>query len=327
MDQTVNMNPANLTVAVIGFGTMGQGIAQNFAEAKAIVRVVDRNTDAWPAGRKQILANLQIAKSHNLLEDEPADVVNRITGFSWDDLNKATDGCTLVVETVPEILNAKKEVFAALDKLPEDVLIGSNTSSFTVSQMTEHMATASRVAGMHYFNPAHVIPAVEIHHGEKTTDKTIDTIMSIMHSIGKVPVRVRKEIPGFIINRLTGALEREIDLLLDEGIVSPHDLDAAVKASLGFRLACIGPMEAEDFIGLDTAYRVSNNVYKGLSNATEASEELGEKVERGELGVKSGKGWYDYTGIPLSETFAKRDQKLLAQLALYRAAQNPKGEE
>lgn len=319
----MTMNPADLTAVVIGFGTMGQGIAQNFAQAGMQVRVVDRNTEAWPAGREQIFANLQVAKAHDLLEDDPADVIDRITGFSWGDLSSATNGCSLVIETVPEVLDIKREVFSALDSLPIEVLIGSNTSSFTVSQMTDHMTTASRVVGVHYFNPAHVIPAVEIHHGKDTSDQSIDSMIEIMQSVGKVPVRVRKEIPGFIINRLTGALEREIDLLLDQGIVSPHDLDAAVKASLGFRLACIGPMEAEDFIGLDTAYRVSNNVYKGLSNATEASVELGEKVERGELGVKSGKGWYDYTGVPLADTFAKRDRKLLAQLALYRAAQNP----
>ena len=312
------------TVAVIGFGTMGQGIAQNFAEAGSVVRVVDLDTDALPRGLAQISANLCVAERHDLVQD-PASIVARITGYAWGSLRQAVEDAELVIESVPEILDVKKEVFAALDDLPDDVLIGSNTSSFTVSQLAEGMATAARVVGVHYFNPAHLIPAVEIHHGSETSAIAIERIIAIMNGVGKVPVRVRKEIPGFIINRLTGALEREIDLLLDEGIVSPQDLDAAVKASLGFRLACIGPMEAEDFIGLDTAYRVSNNVYKGLSNATEASAELGEKVERGELGVKSGKGWYDYTGIPLAETFAKRDKKLLAQLALYRAARKSEG--
>ena len=308
------------TVSVVGFGTMGQGIAQNFAEAGLDVRVVDRDTEVLTRGLAQVLANLRVAEGHGLVQD-PASVAARITGYSGGDLCQAMDGAELVIETVPEILDVKKEVFAALDDLPQGVLIGTNTSSFTVSQLTEGMVTPARVVGVHYFNPAHVIPAVEIHHGSETSDGAIERMIAIMDRVGKVPVRVRKEVPGFIINRLTGALEREIDFLLDEGIVSPRDLDAAVKASLGFRLACIGPMEAEDFIGLDTAYRVSNNVYKGLSNATEASAELGEKVERGELGVKSGKGWYDYTGIPLAETYAMRDRKLLAQLALYRAAQ------
>ena len=307
------------TVTVVGFGTMGQGIAQNFAEAGIDVRAVDRDTDALPRGQAQVLANLKVAKDHGLVDDPDA-IAARITGFGWDDLSTATHGAELVVETVPEVLEIKRDVFAALDTLPSDVLIGSNTSSFTVSEMTENMTTAERVVGLHYFNPAHVIPLVEIHHGQRTAPQAIDRMVAIMEGVGKKAVRVQKEIPGFIINRLTGALEREIDFLLDNGIVSPHDLDAAVKASFGFRLACIGPMEAEDFIGLDTAYRVSNNVYKGLSNATEASPELGEKVARGELGVKSGKGWYDYSGESLAETFAKRDAKLLAQLALYRAA-------
>lgn len=244
-----------------------------------------------------------------------------VSTFVFDDLDKATEGADLVVETVPEVLDIKTAVFAALDDLPPEVIIGSNTSSFTVSQMTEGMKTAERVVGLHYFNPAHLIPAVEIHHGSRTDPAAIDSLVEIMRRIGKMPVRVRKEIPGFIINRLTGALEREVDNLLDSGVVTPEDLDDAVNASFGFRLACIGPMEAEDFIGLDTAWRVSNNVYKGLSNATEASPELGEKVARGELGVKSGKGWYDYSGQTQDQIFARRDRKLIRQLAVWRANQ------
>lgn len=303
-------------VCVIGFGTMGIGIAQNFAEAGLSVNVVDRNEQALERGLEQIKANLLVAEEAGLVKK--TDIVHdRIKGFAWDKLDAAVMDVQLIVETVPEVLDIKKDVFAALDKLDESILIGSNTSSFTVSQMAAEMATSHRVVGLHYFNPAHLIPAVEIHHGKETSEDAIEEMIAFMTRVGKVPVRVRKEIPGFIINRLTGALEREIDLLLDEGIVSPEDLDAAVKASLGFRLACIGPMEAEDFIGLDTAYRVSNNVFKGLSNATQASDELGEKVERGELGVKSGKGWYDYSGQTKEEIFAKRDRKLLQQLALY----------
>jgi len=316
------MNPAISNVAVIGFGTMGQGIAQSFAEGGLTVRVVDQNPDAWVAGREQILANLQLAKSYQLITEQPADVVDRITGFTWDELNNATENCSLVIETVPELLEVKKEVFTALDSLPSDVIVGSNTSSFTVTQMTDHITTASRVVGVHYFNPAHLIPAVEIHHGSETSEQTILTVIDIMKQVGKLPVRVRKEVPGFIINRLTGAMEREVDFLLDNGVVTPEDLDAAVRASFGFRLACLGPMESEDFIGLDTAYRVSNNVYKGLSNATEATGGLADKVERGELGVKSGKGWYDYSGKTKAEVFAARDLKLMQQLALYKANNN-----
>lgn len=316
------------TVAVIGFGTMGLGIAQNFAEGGLNVHVVDRDADALKRGLTQIRGNLAIGQEQGVVDD-PDTIHARITGFTWDEFEAATTGIQLAVETVPEVMDIKKEVFARLDNLPPDILVGSNTSSFTVSQMTGDMTTADRVVGLHYFNPAHLIPAVEIHHGSKTSEDAITQMIAIMTRVGKVPVRVRKEIPGFIINRLTGALEREIDLLLEQGVVTPEDLDAAVKASLGFRLACIGPMEAEDFIGLDTAYRVSNNVFKDLSNATEASPELGEKVERGELGIKSGKGWYDYSQTTTEEVFAARDRKLLQQLALYKSntSRTPKAED
>jgi 3-hydroxyacyl-CoA dehydrogenase len=136
---------------------------------------------------------------------------------------------------------------------------------------------------------------------------------------------VQKEVPGFVINRLTGALEREVDFLLDEGVVSPEDLDKAVKASLGFRLACLGPMEAEDMIGLDVAARVSSNLFKVLSNATEPSPDLVEKVARGELGIKSGCGWYDYSGSSQATVLAERNTRLLHQLALFQHKNSDEG--
>lgn len=308
------------TVAVIGFGTMGLGIAQNFAEAGFGVRIVDRTQEALDRGMALLAANLALGAEAGLVPDPDA-VLARLTTFPQDQMSDATVGAQLVVETVPEVLDIKRTVFAALDELPTDVIIGSNTSSFTVTRLTEGMATPERVAGLHYFNPAHLIPAVEVHHGRATAPVTVETLIAVMKRAGKLPVRVRKEVPGFIINRLTGALEREIDYLLDNGVVTPEDLDAAVKASIGFRLACLGPMEAEDFIGLDTAFRVSNSVYKELSNADAATGGLGDKVERGELGVKSGKGWYDYADRTPEEIYADRDRKLLAQLALYRRKQ------
>lgn len=310
------------TVAVIGFGTMGLGIVQNFAEAGFAVRAIDQTREALNRAMGLLEASVTLSAQEGLIEDA-AGVFACVTPYLFDDRDDVLGDVDLVVETVPEVLDVKRELFATLDHLPSDVIIGSNTSSFTVTRMTEGMTTPERVVGLHYFNPAHLIPAVEIHHGEKTDPAAIDTLMAVMKRAGKLPVRVRKEVPGFIINRLTGALEREVDFLLDKGVVTPEDLDAAVKASLGFRLACLGPMEAEDFIGLDTAYRVSNAVFGGLSNASEASGGLGEKVERGELGVKSGKGWYDYSGMPTQEIFARRDRRLIRQLAVWRA--NRKG--
>ena len=143
----------------------------------------------------------------------------------------------------------------------------------------------------------------------------------LMIRTGKKPVMVQKTVPGFIINRLTGAMEREIDYLIDEGIVTPEDLDIAVKASYGFRLACMGPMAQEDLIGLDTSARVSANVFKLLSSKTEPSPVLLEKVKKGELGIKSGKGWYDYSGKTRDEVNDTINRRLLKQLALFRSVE------
>ncbi len=308
------------SVAVIGFGTMGLGIVQSFAETGFSVWAVDQNQEALDRGLALLDANLAQGAAAGLI-DEPETVRARVATVAYEALESATEGCQLVIETVPELLDVKHAVFGDLDRLPRSVLIGSNTSSFTVTQLTQGMTTPERVVGLHYFNPAHLIPAVEVHHGEATACEAIESLMEIMRRAGKAPVRVRKEVPGFIINRLTGAMEREVDYLLDNGVVTPEDLDAAVKASFGFRLACLGPMEAEDFIGLDTAYRVSNNVFKGLSNSDTASPGLGEKVSRGELGVKTGKGWYEYAGRTTEDIFAERDAKLMRQLVLFRQNQ------
>jgi 3-hydroxyacyl-CoA dehydrogenase len=135
-------------------------------------------------------------------------------------------------------------------------------------------------------------------------------------------VLVKKVLPGFIINRLTGALEREIDFLLDEGVVSPEELDTAVKASIGFRMSCLGPQETEDMIGLDIAMTVGNRVYRTLSNATVVSPMLEAKVKQGELGIKAGKGWYDYTGKAQAEVLDGNNRKLLKQLALFQSKES-----
>jgi len=238
------------------------------------------------------------------------------------DMLEATTGCDYVVETIPEVLDTKKAIFAQIDNLPEDVIIASNTSSFTMDTLTEGIKTPKRMVGLHYFNPAHIIPAVEIHKGKNTSAEAVARTKALMLLTGKKPVIVQKTVPGFIINRLTGALEREVAYLIDEGIVSPEDLDTAVKSSYGFRLSCMGPMAQEDLIGLDTCARVSGNVFKLLSTRTDASPALLEKVEKGELGIKSGKGWYDYSGQTRDEVNNKINRRLLKQLALFRSVED-----
>lgn len=307
------------SAAVIGAGIMGEGIAQTLAQAGLAVRLVDTDPAALERCLAQIAANLRMSEEFGLLGEAPTSVASRISTFLSSDLDRAIAGCELVVESVPELLDAKRALFDMLDALPATTILASNTGSFTISEIARGMRTPERVVGTHYFNPAHIIPAVEVHRGAKTSDEVVTKTCALLERAGKIPVLVRKEVPGFIINRLTGALEREIDFLLDEGVVTPAELDAAVKASLGFRLACLGPMEAEDFIGLDTAARASANIFRVLSNRTEPSPALLEKVSRGELGVKCGRGWYDYRDRSREQVLGERNRKLLRQLALFKA--------
>jgi 3-hydroxyacyl-CoA dehydrogenase len=307
--------------AVIGAGIMGVGIVQTFSEAGISVRMIARNQQRLEQSLASVTANVRLFDEFNLLKEAPSAITSRIEIVPTEDMASATQGCDFVLETIPEVLDTKKMIFSQLDQLPPEVIIASNTSSFTMDMLTENLKSPQRMLGLHYFNPAHIIPAVEIHKGRHTTDKAVEQTRALMIRTGKKPVIVRKTVPGFIINRLTGAMEREIDYLIDEGIVSPEDLDIAVKASYGFRLSCMGPMAAEDMIGLDTSARVSANVFKLLSSKTEPSPVLLEKVKKGELGIKSGKGWYDYSGKTREEVNDTINRRLLKQLALFRSVE------
>jgi 3-hydroxybutyryl-CoA dehydrogenase len=304
-------------ITVVGAGIMGIGIAQNFAQAGLIVKLVDINQKVLEAALSQIETNLQLFEEYHLLTEERTRIFARIIPFSTQSLDKAMQNCYYAVEAIPENPDAKKNIFAQLEKSSLQAIIASNTSSFTISELAGGMKRPERLVGVHYFNPAHIIPVVEIHQGEKTSDETIDITRSLMLKAGKKPVMVKKILPGFIVNRLTGALEREILHLLAEGVASAEDLDTAVKGSIGFRLSCLGQQETEDMVGLDTSLVVSNRLFKVLSNAIEATAQLAAKVQAGELGVKSGKGWYDYSGKTRQQVLDENNRKLLRQLAVY----------
>jgi 3-hydroxybutyryl-CoA dehydrogenase len=312
-------------VAIIGAGIMGVGIAQNFAQAGLSVNLLDMNREILAKSVSQIATNLDLFQAYGLLRETQTAILSRIKTFQIDALNQIIPQCQYLVEAVPEILEAKRNLLALIEKASSGVIIASNTSSFTINELNAGMHNPERVVGVHYFNPAHIIPVVEIHRGDKTGQVAVDTARELMLKIGKKPVLVRKTLPGFIVNRLTGALEREIDYLLDQGVVSPEELDVAIKGSIGFRMACLGPQETEDMIGLDTAMLVSRRIYKVLSNSTEPSSQLVEKVQKGELGIKSGKGWYDYKGKTSNEVLNENNKKLLQQLAVFNQREKTPG--
>jgi 3-hydroxybutyryl-CoA dehydrogenase len=307
-------------ILVVGTGTMGEGIAQTFAQNGFEVRFVARREEPLTQAMGQIRANLEQFIEFGLIDETADQVMARIEGMVTTDMAHAVAGCSYVVETIREILDDKRALIGAIQAADPDLIIGSNTGSLTVDALAEGMPNPAVIIGIHYFNPGHIIPLVEVHRGSQTSDATYAETIRLLEASGKKTVLVRVERPGFIVNRLMGALEREIDYLLDEGIVTPEDLDIAVKSATGFRFACLGPMEVEDMIGLDISCTVSGRVFKGLSNATEPSPMLVEKVAKGELGIKAGKGWYDYSGRTRAEVLAEKNRKLLRQLKLFMSA-------
>lgn len=303
-------------VAVIGAGTMGEGIAQSFAEAGISVCLYDPEPDALKRCRRQIGDNVRIARARGIEGPDPRAVTKNIDVLHSTTPLAAAAGAHLVVESVPEQLELKQELFGELAQLPESVVLVTNTSSMTVDAIAQDIPRAERVAGLHYFNPAHIIPAVEIHAGVATRGWVLEGLRALMVRCGKVPLVVKKNLPGLVINRLTAALMREIGHLLDEDVIEPDELDRAVKASIGMRMACVGPMEGSDFTGLDIGARVQRALFPTLSKRDRPSQQLIDHVERGELGLKSLKGWYSYREGDRERLSNLRNEQLLDQLAL-----------
>jgi 3-hydroxybutyryl-CoA dehydrogenase len=306
-------------VLVVGTGTMGEGIAQTFAQNGFQVRLVARREEPLTRAMSQIKQNVKQFIEFDLIHEPAEKVVERIEPMVTTDMAQAVAGVDYIVETIRENLDDKRALIASIQAVNPNVVIGSNTGSMTVDSLAQGMPNPATIIGIHYFNPAHIIPLVEVHRGTKTSDAAYELTERMMKESGKRTALVRKEMPGFIVNRVMGAITRECAFILDEGICTPEDLNTAIKSSTGFRFACLGPMEVEDMIGLDISATVSGRVFPGLSNATGPSKLVLEKVEKGELGIKSGKGWYDYSGKTREEVLKEKNLALIKQLKLFMA--------
>ncbi len=312
------------TVAVVGAGGMGEGIALTCAQAGLGVRVVTRSNETMVKCMAHIDDSLKLFKEFGLIKEDPSTIRSRVQPYFMADLKYAVKDCDFIVESVPEVLEAKRELFEQLDNYCEPrVIISSNTSSFPVNILVEKMKTPERVIGTHFFMPAHIIPLVEIHWGEKTAKEVIDATWDLMVQVGKTPILVRKPVVGFVVNRIQNAIVREAHCLIDQGVVTVEDFDRAAKASYGFRLANLGPLAQLDINGLDVVFRGNTRIYKELCNTTELSPNFAAMVARGDLGLKSGKGYYDYTGQPKGKVQENIERNLLKQLILYRERENP----
>ena len=279
--------PAETKVVVVGGGTMGADVAAVCARGGCAVQVVEPTTE-----RRALLPDYFVNTMTELGYEHRIHlltVARSLEEVDWSDID-------LVIECVPERLDIKRELFAKLEQYakPEAVL-ASNSTSFPISEIASGLKTAARMIGLHFFMPAHLIPCVEVVYGEKTSPMVGDSLTRLMTACGMVPVTVKKDLPGFLANRLQHALSREAFAMVDAGICSPEDIDKAVRFGFGFRYIAAGPALQRDHAGLEVHAAGGTTIYPSLNNAKTIAKCLSERVASGKYGMKTGEGFYSWT--------------------------------
>ena len=277
-------------VAVVGAGLMGHSIAQEFAVAGCQVALNDVSEERLGHARERIRQNLEMLGR----SQEVDEVESRMT-FTGD-LRMAVEDADLVVEAITEDLEIKRALFAELEGIcREDAILASNTSTFMPSQLAEATKNPGRVLVTHYFNPPHVVPLVEVVGGRDTSPETIETVRDLLLSQGKKPVVLGTEALGFIANRLQAALLRECFALVENGVARPEDIDTVVTTSLGRRLGVAGPFEVFDAAGADVWHAIFEGLAHDIESSTEVPPGIARMVERGDFGLKTGRGVYEWS--------------------------------
>ncbi|MBX6396511.1 MAG: 3-hydroxyacyl-CoA dehydrogenase family protein [Alicyclobacillaceae bacterium] len=278
-------------IGVVGAGSMGAGIAHLAAQSGFAVTLTDASAQALEKASQRILSVMDRAVSKGkLTEVQKEEIFSRIT--MTGDLEQIAEA-DFVIEAVFEDLSVKQEIFRKLDTLcREDVILTTNTSSISITAIASATNRTNRVAGMHFFNPPQVMRLVEIVRGYETTDETVSTVRTVAEKMGKTPVVVERDTPGFIVNRILIAQFIEAIRLVEEGVASKEDVDLAVKLGLNYPM---GPFELQDFAGVEIGLYVMDVLFNEFKDPRYAAPQmLRQLVRAGRLGRKVNKGWYDY---------------------------------
>ena len=311
-------------VGIIGAGTMGHGIAQCFAVNGWSVYLYDTDPRMLESVPARIKANLTVFVEAGMITEETAQAAPERL-ILCETLASAIQGPGLIIETISEELDHKRLLFSELEDVtnPETILC-TNTSALSITAISQDLRHPERVVGTHFWNPPHVLPCVEVIKSRYTSDEVFEKIVGVLTAIGKEPIRVLKDVPGFIGNRMQHALQREAMDIVDQGIAAPEEVDRVVKFGFGLRLALMGPLERSDQGGLDITYRVQKYLLPYLCNQTEPSPLLAQKVAAGHLGVKSGQGYYPWPPEKTADTLKARDRLLLELIKLVHQLPNAK---
>ena len=298
-------------ISILGSGTMGHSIALSAAWSGQQVKVYGINEQDVENADKGLNNKIQVMVDNGLFDAADGSRIKNGIAFSTS-LEEVVQGSTFIIEVIPEVLQLKKDMYRKLESLvgPE-VVIASNTSGFMPSLLAGDMEHPNRLVVTHFWNPGHLIPLVEVVKGERTDNETVERAMAVVASMNKKPILLNKELPGFIGNRLQYALFREAQALLDAGAATKEDIDAAVTYSIGRRLPVTGPLMTADMGGLDVFSAISNYLFGDLADDPRSGKTLTELVEDGDLGDKSGKGFYDWDPAVSQKINAEREQTLI----------------
>ena len=299
------------TVAIVGAGFIGPGIAQIFAAKGFQVFLMDNKREVLPLAIENIRSNLlQMAEEKVISGSEIESILGHIK--TTTDMSEAVIKAQFVIEAVNENLGLKQKIFQDLDRIcsPETIL-STNTSVISVTEIASRAARRQRIIGTHFWNPPHLIPLVEVIKGKDTSDENFNAAYDFLRMVGKHPVKVLKDVPGFIANRLQHALWREAISIVENGIADAATVDEAIKNSFAIRLPVLGPLENADMVGLDLTLAIHDYIFKSLDSRSEPSPLLREKVQKGDLGFKSGKGFYTWTADEAKRSRASLSKYLL----------------
>jgi 3-hydroxybutyryl-CoA dehydrogenase len=279
-------------ITLLGAGMIGNGLALHFAKAGYQVSLYSRTQQTIDKAIESTRSNLSLLLQKPAGSDEIEKIISRIK--TTTDLKKSIVNAPIIIESVAENLKIKQDLFKELDEIcPRETILATNTSVISITEIASKSKNRSRILGTHFWFPPYLIPLVEVIKGKDTSDEVMELTYQFMKKAGKHPIRCMKDVPGFVANRLQHALWREAISIVEHGIADAATVDEAIKNSIGIRLAVLGPVENADMVGLDLTLAIHNTVLKDLEASPDPSPLLQEKVKKGELGFKSGKGFYD----------------------------------
>jgi 3-hydroxybutyryl-CoA dehydrogenase len=298
-------------IGVLGAGLMGHGIAQVFASAGYDVNIYDTDPAKLRTAKDRIAGNFKVFIELNLAKSEDVDrCLNRI--ILCPSIETLCQGPHFIIEAIQEDLEIKRSLYAELERLtPPDTIFSSNTSAISITEISAALEIKGRFLGTHFWNPPHVLLCVEVIKGAGTDDGVFETVYALMEQVGKVPVRVLKDVPGFLGNRLQHAMWREAISLREKNIASAEDIDKVVKYGFGARMPFIGPLETADLAGLGLTRDIHQYLFPHLESSQKPSPALEDLVASGADGVRGGRGFYEWTPEKVQQIIQQRDAILL----------------